>query len=140
MDVATDCYPRPVESRPIDRRVGVAAVGCQHVGVDRRPAGRHICPPTSRASAVSGTPRRCDFRDVRTASACQIISAAEARIANGAAEHRGRNLGPPFCLRCSLKRIVGHFAGEDLFIGLVDCLLVHDTDPSFSPPLRHFQI
>jgi hypothetical protein len=32
-----NCYPRPVESRPIDRRLCVAVVGCQHVGVDRRP-------------------------------------------------------------------------------------------------------
>jgi hypothetical protein len=74
----------------------------------------------------------------KVTSACQIMSAAESRIPDWAAEHRGGNV--PFCIRGSLKRIVGHFAGEDLFIGLVDCLLIHDTDPSFSPPLRRFQI
>ena len=57
-----------------------------------------------------------------------MISAAESRIPDWAAEDRGGNV--PFCIRGSLKRIVGHFAGEDLFIGLVDCLLIHDTDPS----------
>jgi hypothetical protein len=62
----------------------------------------------------------------------QAISAAEGRVTNGAAENRGRNLRPPFRRApCSLKRVIGDFAAQDLFVGLLDCLLIHDTDPSF---------
>ena len=71
------CYPRPVESRPIDRRVCVAVVGCQHVGADRRPAPARAFTRRYRA------PPRFGDAAIRTASACQIISAAEARITNG---------------------------------------------------------
>jgi hypothetical protein len=55
-----NCYP-PVESRPIDRRVGVAVVGCQHVGVDRRQAParafarRYRAPPPFRGRGVGAT-------------------------------------------------------------------------------------
>ena len=56
-----NCYPRPVESRPIDRRVGVAVVDCQHVGVDRRPgagprfARRYRAPPPFGDAAFGAT-------------------------------------------------------------------------------------
>jgi hypothetical protein len=62
----------------------------------------------------------------------QAISAAEGRITDGAAENRGRNLRPSFRRApCSLKRVIGDFAVQDLFVSLLDCLLIHDTDPSF---------
>ncbi len=67
----------------------------------------------------------------------QMLSAAEVRVTDRAAEHQGHLLRPPLGIRCSLKRVIGDVVADDLFVTVIDRFLIHGTDPlSYRPSLN----